>query len=129
MTDLATTCGIPDELMAFVNDGFLAILDYDPANRYVEFHVPSLCSTDRRGRITTFSVCWRHPDFAGPLGMFDYRPGDGQPNFYVLEDTTDLGDELVDVETAEDLIAWLAELRESVVSFHSDRKPRVPIAR
>ena len=37
---------------------------------------------------------------------FDKQPGD-LPNIYISKDTTDLGDELLEIDTLDDLVAWL----------------------
>ena len=51
------------EVMAFVRDGFLAVVSEDEAKKTVEFHVPSKRRTDDEGRITSWSVVWIDPDF------------------------------------------------------------------
>lgn len=108
MTDIAAKYNIPDEVMAFVLDGFLEVVSENEAEKTVEFHVPSKRQTDDEGRITSWSVVWIHPDFNAEFcHYYDEKPGD-LPNFYVLKDTTDVGDEQVDgLDTVEDLVAWL----------------------
>ncbi len=112
MTNLASTYDIPDEVMTFVRDGILEIVSEDEAKKTVEFHIPSQRRTDDQGRVTTFSVVWIHPDYnAKYCHYFDKTPGD-LPNFYALEDTTNVGDELVDgLNTVDDLVAWIEGLR------------------
>jgi hypothetical protein len=97
--------------MVFIDDGFLQVLHENPAEKTVEFHIPSKRYSDVEGRITTYSLTWIHPDFNEQFCHFYYeQPGDS-PNFYVTEDTTDVGDEQVDLETVDDLVAWLETLR------------------
>lgn len=106
--EIASKYQIPDELMAFVNDGFLEILSEREAEKTIEFHVPSKRTVDPDGRITTYSVTWIHPDFNDQFcHYYPKQPGD-LPNFYVTEDTTDLGDEQVDgLDSVSDLVDWL----------------------
>jgi hypothetical protein len=115
MPDLATNYGIPAELMAFVADGFLEVLSENEAEKTIEFHLPSKRRTDVEGRITTYSLTWIHPDFNDRFCHYYFEhPGDS-PNFYVTEDTTDVGDEQLDLETVDDLVAWLESFRSADV--------------
>jgi hypothetical protein len=113
-TDLPAKYEIPDEVMAFVRDGFLEVVSEDEAKKTVEFHAPSKRRTDDEGRITSWSVVWIHPDHNAEFcHYYDEKPGD-LPNFYVLQDTTDVGDELVDgIDSVDDLVGWLEGLEKS----------------
>lgn len=115
MFDLQIEFGIPADLMPFVSSGFLQVVAVDRDERAVEFHIPRLCSTDRHGYITTYSVSWIRPDCEGCVGPFQYVPGGVQPNFVVAIDTSHVGDEFVDdLETIDDLVSWLATMHETV---------------
>jgi hypothetical protein len=109
MPDLATTYAIPPELMEFVNDGFLEVLAEAEAEKTIEFHIPSLLYEDHRGRGTSYSLTWTHPDFNAQFCRYYHeRPGD-LPNFELTIDTDDVGSEDEDLETVDDLVAWLDE--------------------
>ena len=112
MIDLALKYQIPAEVMAFVNDGFLVFLAEDEAKKTVEFQIPSKRTTDKEGRITSYSVIWIHPEFNAEFcHYYDERPGD-LPNFYAEEDTSDVGSDQIDrLESVEDLVGWLDGLR------------------
>ncbi len=115
MTDLAVKYKIPADVMAFVHDGFLEVASEDEATKTVEFHIPSKRQTDDEGRITTYSVVWTHPDFNAEFGHYYDENSDDNPNFYAEIDTTDVGSDLVDVESVDDLVEWLAGLSEETV--------------
>ena len=110
--DIATRYQIPDELMAFVNDGFLELLAENDAEKTIEFHIPSRRSVDPDGRITTYSLTWIHPDFNEQFCHYYLeQPGD-LPNFYVTKDITEVGDEQVDgLEDVCDLVDWLDRVK------------------
>jgi len=112
MTDLALNYQVPPEVMEFVNDGFLVFLAEDETEKTVEFHIPSRRTTDKEGRITSYSVTWIHPDFNAEFcHYFDKKPGD-LPNFYVEEDTSDVGSDPIDgLESVDDLVSWLEGMR------------------
>lgn len=114
VTDLAAKYKIPAEVMAFVNDGFLEIVSENEAEKTVEFHIPSQRRTDTEGRITSWSIVWIHPDFNAQFcRYYDKEPGD-LPNFHVVEDTTDIGDELVDgLNTVAELVEWLEQFQDA----------------
>ena len=99
---------IPNELVPFIDDGFLAVVTHDWDEKCVEFHLPSKTAIDTEGRVTSYSVYWIHPDFNRECcHFFDSEPGD-LPHFYAVKDTTDLGSDLIDgIETVEDLADWL----------------------
>ena len=114
MTDLAPNARIPAEVMKFVDDGFLVFLAEDEAEKTVEFHIPAKRTTDKEGRITSYSLIWIHPNFnAEYCRYYDKEPGD-LPNFYIEEDTTDVGSDQIDgIDTLDGLVAWLEEMRET----------------
>lgn len=106
-TKLDEGFGIPTALQYFITRGTLAVVSVDDATKTVEFHIPSLRSTDTHGRITTVSLTWIHPAHnADYCHYYNTVPGD-LPNFYVTADTTDLGNESIDIATLDDLLAWL----------------------
>ena len=96
-------------VMAFVNEGFLVFLAEDEATKTVEFDIPSKRQTDDEERITTYSVTWTHPDFNAEFGRYYDEDSGNNPNFYVEIDTTDVGSDLVDLESVEELVGWLEE--------------------
>lgn len=105
--------GIPPELMEFVYSGLLEVLVENEPEKTIEFHIPSLRTEDFEGRITTYSLCWIHPEYNARFCHFSEKtPGD-LPNFYVVEDTTDLGEETVGgLGTVGDLVEWLSRASE-----------------
>ena len=113
MIDLAVKYEIPPEVMVFVNEGFLEVVSEDEATKTVEFHIPSKRQTDDEGRITTYSVTWTHPDFNAEFGHYYDENSDDNPNFYAEIDTTDVGSDLVDMESVDDLVGWLEGLRDT----------------
>ena len=103
-------------MAAFREDGTLHVLSEDEPKRTVQFHIPAKRHTDLEGRITTYTLTWIHPDFNEQFcHYYAERPGDS-PNFYVTEDTTELGQNDIDLETVDDLLAWLGALRVADVS-------------
>jgi hypothetical protein len=114
MTDLAVKYRIPAEVMEFVNDGFVVFLAEDETEKTVEFHIPAKRTTDKEGRITSYSVIWIHPDFNAEFcRYYDEKPGD-LPNFYIEEDTSDVGSNQIDgIDTVDDLVAWLEAMRQA----------------
>ena len=114
MIDLALKYKIPTEIMEFVNEGFLVLLAEDEATKTVEFDSPSQRQTDDEGRITTYSVTWIHPDFNAEFGRYYDEKSSDNPNFYAEIDTTDVGSDLVDLESVDDLGGWLDAMRDAV---------------
>lgn len=113
MSTLVTRFAIPSEVQAFIDDGFLAPLSENDAEKTVEFHIPSLQFTDERGRTTDFTLVWIHPDHNAQFCHYYHQtPGD-LVNFYIRRDTTDLGDEILDIDSLDDLVYWLEEKRQS----------------
>ncbi|HEX3658540.1 MAG TPA: hypothetical protein VHV55_22300 [Pirellulales bacterium] len=114
MSDLERDYGVPAELMEFIDDGFLEVLVEEPAEKTVELHAPSLRRTDPQGRITAYSITWIHPDYNSQFcHYYENVPGDF-PNFYVTEETSDVGNHILDVNTLDDLIVWLADSRSQI---------------
>lgn len=113
MTDLAVKYKIPAEVVVFVDKGFLVVLAEDEATKTIEFHIPSKRQTDDEGRITTYSVVWTHPDFNAEFGHYYDEKSGATPNFYAEIDTTDVGSDLIDMESVDDLVGWLEELRDT----------------
>ncbi len=110
--DLVDQYWIPNELVPFIDDGFLVVLTDDWDEKSVEFHLPSKAAIDTEGRVTSYSVYWIHPDFNRECcHSFEREPGD-LPHFHATKVTTDLGSDLIDgIETAEYLAAWLQAMR------------------
>jgi hypothetical protein len=115
LPELQTAFALPPDLIPFIESGFLEVLTADAHRGSVEFHIPCLCSTDRRGYITSYAVHWTRPDRDGTVGPFEYASGGGQPNFLVVKDNSSLGDEIIDLETTEDLVCWLDEMRDAAI--------------
>lgn len=108
-TTLEADFGLPPELVRLIDSGTLQILEADEAKKTIEFHLPHLRRRDLNGRITTVSVTWIHPAFNAEFcHYYEQTPGDG-PNFYVTVDTDEVGDELLDLESVEQLLEWIAD--------------------
>lgn len=91
-------------------------LGENPAEQTVEFHIPDLLYEDENGLGHTFTITWIHPDFNEQFcHYYTEKPGD-LANFYVMKITDDSGDDWLDIETFDDLIAWLEEKQETVKS-------------
>lgn len=104
---LAHDYKLPPELQERLARGTLAIVRENWAEKTVEFHVPSLRLEDRKGRITAYSVIWIHPDFNTQFCHYCRdQPGD-LANFYVIKETSDLGNEPLEIDTVDGLVAWL----------------------
>lgn len=113
MSDLAAKYKIPPELDKFIDTGFLEFLSENDAEKTIKFDIPSIAWTDDQDRDTTFTLVWIHPEFNEQFcHYYDEKPGD-LANFYVFKETTDLGDDWMDVATLDDLLAWLEERLES----------------
>lgn len=113
MSAYAAKYKIPPELDRFIDDGFVAFLGEDEAKKTVEFHIPSLTWTDDEERDTWFHLVWIHPDFNDQFcHYYDKKPGD-LANFYLFEETDDVGDEWLDAENLDELIDWLQQRQES----------------
>jgi hypothetical protein len=109
MQDLEKTYGVPAELKRFVDAGFLVVVFEKPDERTVTFGIPGLAYTDENNVETYFALDWIHPDVNAQLcHYFRVKPGD-LANFYLTRACRERGDEPIDVESLEDLIAWLSE--------------------
>lgn len=104
---------MPDELRQFVDDGFLIVVLKKPEEKTVTFAIPSLSYRDENGIETDFTLDWIHPDFNAQFCHYYHeKPGD-LANFYLKKESRDLGDDDIDIESLDDLIAWLDEKRET----------------
>ena len=109
MQDLEKTYGVPAELKRFVDAGFLVVVLEKPEERTVTFAIPDLAHTVVNNAETHFTLDWIHPDFNAQFcHYFREKPGD-LANFYLTRACRERGDDLIDVESLEDLIAWLSE--------------------
>ena len=109
---LVTKYRVPDELVPFIDDGFLVPLSENWDDKCLKFHLPTKIVVNTRGRFTSYTVFWIHPDFnAECCDFYDEQPGD-QPNFYVVEEITDVGDQYIEnLDTLDDLVDWLASMK------------------
>ena len=109
MQDLEITYGVPAELKRFVDAGFLVVVFEKPDERTVTFGIPGLAYTDANNVETYFTLDWIHPDFNAQFcHYFREKPGD-LANFYLTRACRERGDDLIDVESLDDLVAWLSE--------------------
>ncbi len=109
MQDLEITYGVPAELKRFVDAGFLVVVFERPEERIVTFGIPGLAFTDANDVETYFTLDWIHPDFNEQFcHYFREKPGD-LANFYLTRACRERGDDLIDLGSLEDLIAWLFE--------------------
>ncbi len=113
--DLADKYKIPDEVMAFVRDGFLEVSSEDEAKATVEFLIPSLGSTSASDKYVLYVLVWIRPDKNAEFcHYYDEKPGD-LPNFYIRIDTDHSREQQVDdLDTVDDLVAWLGDRQEEV---------------
>jgi hypothetical protein len=112
MSQLAAKYAIPPEFDRFIDAGFLELLREGAAEKTVRFHIPSKVVIDTRDRLTAYEVFWIHPDFNAEFCHYCHeRPGD-LPNFWVVEDTDDVGDTCIDdLQTIDDLVMWLEAMQ------------------
>jgi hypothetical protein len=111
MSDFAAKYKIPPEVDRFVETGFLEFLSENEAEQTIKFDIPSIAWTDDQDRDTT--LVWIHPDFNEQFcHYYDSKPGD-LANFYVFKETTDSGDDWLDIANIDDLLSWLEERKES----------------
>lgn len=109
---LAEMYGVPTEVMAFVDSGFLQLCSENEAEKTVTFFIPDLQYDNELGQSVDFTIIWIHPDFNAQFCHFYHEtPGD-LSNFYVFKETEDNGEDSIDVPTLDDLIAWLDEKNE-----------------
>ena len=81
--DLAVEYGIPDDIMAFVEDGFLTIVSEDAGRKTVTLDIPSLGTVTTADSFTSYTLIWIHPDYNAEFCHYYVEtPGD-LPNFYV----------------------------------------------
>jgi hypothetical protein len=122
MQNLVEAYRIPRDLVALIERRLLVPLRESPESRTVEFHIPSKRTTDRQGRITTWSVTWVHPAFKAEFCQYyDRAPGD-RPNFHATKETTDLGDDIIEgLHTEGDLLEWLIDLSNSEIGQPIER--------
>ncbi len=112
MADLKADFGVPDELIAYVNKGVLAVVSENEPEKTVIFDVPMLQSMDHLKRSTQYSLIWIHPEYNAEFCHFyDETPGD-LPNFMVEKEIDDVGNEAIDIESFDDLTAWLDNLED-----------------
>jgi hypothetical protein len=83
----------------------------------VEFHIPSRVTVDHRRRITAYRIVWIHPAHNAEFCHYYLdTPGD-LPNFYVnVENSEGPAVGIDDLETVDDLEAWLEDLQSVGVS-------------
>ncbi|MBS0261506.1 MAG: hypothetical protein JSS02_06070, partial [Planctomycetes bacterium] len=113
MSDFATKYDIPTELDQYIDSGFLELLSESEAEKTLTFAIPSLEWVDERDRDVMFTLVWIHPEFNAEFcHYFEETPGD-LANFYLFKETTDSGDECLDLETLDDLLVWLNDRQET----------------
>lgn len=115
MHELKEKYALPDEILTYVDDGFLEVLAEDEEKKTIEFHIPSKRFVDDEGRIAAYSVIWIHPNFNEQFCHYYLeRPGD-LPNFYVHKSNSERGDEPVpDLENIDDMADWLDRMKRAV---------------
>lgn len=103
---------IPDELVPFIDEGFLVPLSESWDEKCLRFHLPTKVVVDTRERFTSYNVIWIHPDFNAECCHYYYEELGDEPNFYVVEEITDVGDQHIDdLETLDDLVDWLESMK------------------
>jgi hypothetical protein len=117
MSNIGERYAIPSGIDRLVDRGFLELSMEQPDEMTVYFHIPSMQSTDRRGRITAYCLTWIHPDHNAEFcHYFDETPGDS-PNFFLeVSNSEGLSEVIDELETADDLEAWLDALRPVSIS-------------
>lgn len=109
MPDIVADYKIPTEVQHFVDSGFLEVSSENPAEKTVQFYIPSMEWKDEAGREIGFTLLWIHPDFNAQFCHFSEEvPGD-LANFYLFKETVGDADEQIDVPTLDDLEAWLRD--------------------
>jgi hypothetical protein len=110
ISTLTIDYAIPDELASFIDAGFLVPLSEKPEEKTVAFGIPSLRYEDENGAEHVFTLTWIHPDFNKDFCHFyEETPGD-LANFFIEKETRNGPSEQVeDLESMDDLIAWLQE--------------------
>ena len=117
MSQIGQRYALPPEIDRYLDEGFLELSMEHPNEMTVDFHIPSSRSTDHRGRITVYCVTWIHPDYNAEFCQYyDETPGD-LPNFSVEVRKSDGPSEIIDdLETADDLEAWLEDFQSISIS-------------
>jgi len=116
MTDLADRLEFPPSLRFLLEQGTLRLISESPEGDSATFGIPALREVDREGRITSITLYWRNPATAGPRWHFEWQPGDDDPHFLLVSDTTDVGDEVLDEwADVESLIDWI---NDSIAAVH-----------
>lgn len=108
MSTLEEEYAIPAELSEYIDSGFLLPLPPRPEEKTAKFDIPSLQYDDERGNEYFFTLTWIHPDHNKEFCHFyDETPGD-LPNFFIEKETRNAASDMVeDLESLDDLIAWL----------------------
>lgn len=113
--ELVERYAINPELVPFIEDGTLVLASEDPAKHTVQFDIPGYAVHDRRrDHDMHYTLSWIHPDQnKEQCWYYDKEPGD-LPHFFVLIES-DSGSECEDAElnTLDDLVAYLMEAREA----------------
>lgn len=109
---VAQKYNIPQEIIEFIEIGFLDILSASWPEKTIEMHLPLKKTINSQGKVTSYVVTWIHPEFNKTLcHYYTNEPGD-EPNFYVTEETTDSGGKTIDdLETIDDLVDWLESMK------------------
>jgi hypothetical protein len=103
---------LPQELSAFIDDGFLVPLTPTPEEKTIAFDIPSMGYKDERDNDYSFTLIWIHPDFNKDFcHLYHEVPGD-LPNFYVLKESRNTPEEHIDLDSLDDLLAWLEDRKE-----------------
>src|SRR5579863_3509915 len=112
MSAFAAKYKIPTELDQFIDNGFLEFLSENEDEKTITFDIPAISWKDDSDRDRTFTLIWIHPDFNDRFcHYYNEKPGD-LANFYIVKETTDLGDEWLDLYAIDDLLGWLEEKQE-----------------
>ena len=116
MHSLQDRYSIPPGVAEFIENGFLEVVSEDPDRKTVEFHIPALRRVDEAGEIRTFCLVWIHPDFNAQFcHYYEMVPGDAA-NFYVTEGDTNVEAEDLDLNSVDQLTAWLERMKAASVS-------------
>lgn len=116
MDQIASTYGIPEEVMDFVRKGLLEVIEEKVGEATVEFLIPSLSKTEGSDHYTFYTLVWIHPDRNAEFCHYYLeKPGD-LPNFYVRIDTDKGDDRVEDLDALDDLIDWLSSQQETASS-------------
>jgi hypothetical protein len=114
MTDLANLAEkyvLPPALKSYIDSGVLELISEDEANQTLDFTIRAYRFENRHGDITTVDVYWTHPGHHAAWCRTHGVDPKEEPNFEVIEDTTDLGEDYLDINTIDELIEWLSAVR------------------